>query len=107
MINIYSLLHKRAGRGRGSIRLKRLRQLIFMIILGDAYKFIQLGPDVTHSKTKDIKSNLKKCMCRFLKDKFHPVNIDEAVSPLGSILPGVFALPKTHKIVCQHNATGT
>lgn len=65
-------------------------------ILGDASKFIQLEPDVTHDKTKAIELKFRKCLLKLIKDYVLPVAIYEAVrSDRG--WSQLYGLPKTHK----------
>lgn len=57
-------------------------------ILGDANKFIQLGPD----KIKTLELQFQKCLLKLIKDNVLPVNFNETIKQ-----PQLYGLSKAHK----------
>lgn len=59
-----------------------------MTILGDANKFIQLGPD----KSKTIELQFQNGLLKLIKNNVLPVNVNEAIKQLQ-----LYGLSKDHK----------
>ena len=93
-----SIVILKPDKGSGVVVLDKVDYIRKMTtILSDATKFRRIGPTEVHDNTSKIEDDVRKFLVELVKKKQLPKEVQEAIRPVGSQLPRLYGLPKTHK----------
>ena len=92
------LVITRPDKGRATVLLTRTDYVAKMTtILGDATKFLKLGPVDTHDKTPKVEATLNEFLAELRDAKQITDELFQSVRSTGAIRPRMYGLPKIHK----------